>query len=312
MRTCDHDDAAGQLRRGSGRGGVRPVGTLRLDACTGGAAGRLAGAGDAARRAGRRARQEALDRRGGGGRPGSATRRSGGGWASPARRSARRLGRGAPKPPRRTARRATGGGCSRWSARTNRRGCRDGSGSPAEPALAPCPQRPAAAPRLLLLLLLLSLLVTAPASPAACGAGGGVVQGAGGAVVEGRVRSRYAGAMLLHASARDGPERAGRCGGRPACRRAAAGGGQRLHRAGKRQDRAVRALAAAEAGPLAGLAALPDLRTLRPALAGVADPRPLRLQRLHARDARRGPVTSSVYYVDDHFVRPPGEARRQG
>jgi hypothetical protein len=63
-------------------------------------------------------------------------------------------------------------------------------------------------------------------------------------------------------------------------------------------------LAAAEAGPLAGLVALPDLRTLRPALAGIADRTdPLRLQQMFAAAMLAAdPVTSGVYYIDDHFV----------
>ena len=63
-------------------------------------------------------------------------------------------------------------------------------------------------------------------------------------------------------------------------------------------------LAAAEAGPLAGLSRLPGLRTLRPGLAAIADRAdPLDLQRMFAAamlDA--DPVTLGVYYVDDHFV----------
>ena len=63
-------------------------------------------------------------------------------------------------------------------------------------------------------------------------------------------------------------------------------------------------LAAAEAGPLAGLSALPGLRALRPELAriaGAADP--LRLQSLFAAAMLAAdPVLSGVYYVDDHFV----------
>ncbi len=63
-------------------------------------------------------------------------------------------------------------------------------------------------------------------------------------------------------------------------------------------------LAAAEAGPLAGLAALPGLRALRPELARIADGTdPLRLQTLFAAAMLAAdPVTSGVYYVDDHFV----------
>ena len=63
-------------------------------------------------------------------------------------------------------------------------------------------------------------------------------------------------------------------------------------------------LAAAEAGPLAGLAALPGLRTLRPQLAAIADRTdPVALQRMFASAMLAAdPVTSGVYYVDDHFV----------
>jgi hypothetical protein len=63
-------------------------------------------------------------------------------------------------------------------------------------------------------------------------------------------------------------------------------------------------LAAAEAGPLAGFAALPGLRALRPALAEIADRTdPLELQSLFAAAMLAAdPVTSGVYYVDDHFI----------
>ena len=63
-------------------------------------------------------------------------------------------------------------------------------------------------------------------------------------------------------------------------------------------------LAAAEAGPLAGLAVLPGLRALRPQLAAIADRTdPLRLQSMFASAMLAAdPVTSGVYYVDDHFV----------
>src|SRR5260370_7295285 len=71
-------------------------------------------------------------------------------------------------------------------------------------------------------------------------------------------------------------------------------------------------LAAAEAGPLAGLAVLPGLRALRPQLAAVADRTdPLRLQSMFASAMlAAAPVTSGVYYVPHHFVphtppRPP-------
>src|SRR5258708_1550872 len=63
-------------------------------------------------------------------------------------------------------------------------------------------------------------------------------------------------------------------------------------------------LAAGAAGPLAGLTALPGLRTLRPRLAALADATdPLELQAMFARAMLEAdPVTSGVYYVDDHFV----------
>ena len=63
-------------------------------------------------------------------------------------------------------------------------------------------------------------------------------------------------------------------------------------------------LAAAEAGPLAGLGALPGLRVLRPELAKIADGTdPLKLQQMFASAMLAAdPVISGVYYVDDHFV----------
>jgi hypothetical protein len=63
-------------------------------------------------------------------------------------------------------------------------------------------------------------------------------------------------------------------------------------------------LTAAAAGPLAGLAVLPDLRTIRPKLAAIADGTdPVALQRLFASAMLAAdPVVSGVYYVDDHFV----------
>jgi hypothetical protein len=60
----------------------------------------------------------------------------------------------------------------------------------------------------------------------------------------------------------------------------------------------------AQVGPLAGIAALPSLRTLRPRLAAIAEAcDPLELQRAFAR-AMLGadPNETGVYFVDDHFV----------
>src|SRR6266849_4783405 len=157
-----------------------------------------------------------------------------------------------------------------------------------------------------------------PAGAARDGADGGPPSpppGPGGPKITGGVFwSRYAGAMLLHAfTARAG---AGQV------LESAAGGGQPAGRSRRFADVAllsvtsmcfalgaetteqVKHLTAACAGPLAGLAVLPHLRTLRPALAGIADAAdPLALQEMAARAMLAAdPVTSGVYYVDDHFV----------
>ena len=136
--------------------------------------------------------------------------------------------------------------------------------------------------------------------------GGGLVRASGGGIAEGRVRSRYAGAMLLHAFAAQadaGQILAAAAGGEPA--------GVALLAAvsacfglGAVTTEQVKHLAAAEAGPLAGLVMLPDLRTLRPKLAAIADGTdPLKIQQLFASAMLAAdPVTSGVYYVDDHFV----------
>lgn len=146
----------------------------------------------------------------------------------------------------------------------------------------------------------------APSPDAAGGAAPGLVRGPGGIIIEGLVRSRYAGAMLLHAFA-------SRVDASPVLGIAAGG-----DRAGTGLLAAVSAcfglgaataeqfkhLHRAEAGPLGGLAVLPELRTLRPALAGMADRAdPLRLQEMPAAAMLAAdPVLSGVYYVDDHFV----------
>ena len=126
---------------------------------------------------------------------------------------------------------------------------------------------------------------------------------------EGVFASRYAGAMLLHAFF------------------AQADAGGVLAAAGSGADRRpgdvpllsavsmcfalgadtveqFKHLAAAEAGPLAGLGTLPGLRALRPRLAAIAGGTdPLRLQAMFASAMLAAdPVTSGVYYVDDHFV----------
>jgi len=145
-----------------------------------------------------------------------------------------------------------------------------------------------------------------PSGGAPGGPGAGGLVPAGGGIAEGRVRSRYAGAMLLHAFA-------ARAGAGEILAAAAGGdrGRARLLAAaaacfglGAATTEAFKHLAAAEAGPLAGLRVLPDLRTLRPALAAIADAAdPLRIQAMFARAMLAAdPVTSGVYYIDDHFV----------
>jgi len=152
-----------------------------------------------------------------------------------------------------------------------------------------------------------------PAADAGRGAGGhgGGGSGAGAAAagpgVTGQVvASRYAGAMLLHAFA-------GRAGAGQIL--AAAAGGEPAGVAllsavslcfalGAATLEQFKHLAAADAGPLAGLGALPDLRTIRPRLAALADGTdPVAVQRLFASAMLAAdPVLSGVYYVDDHFV----------
>ena len=122
------------------------------------------------------------------------------------------------------------------------------------------------------------------------------------------VRSRYAGAMLLHAFA----SRAGAgeifwaAAGQDAAPQDVAllAAVSACFALGAETTEQFKHLAAAEAGPLAGLSRLPGLRTLRPRLAAVADRAdPLELQQMFAQamlDA--DPVASGVYYVDDHFV----------
>ncbi len=129
-----------------------------------------------------------------------------------------------------------------------------------------------------------------------------------GPILQGRWACRYAGAMLLHpfsahVGAGDILGGAAGAGARPgdaallwavsSCFALGAGSVEQFkHLAGR------------EAGALAGLAGLPELRSLRPALARIADAAdPLALQAAFAQAMLSAwPVTSGVYYVDDHFV----------
>ena len=144
-------------------------------------------------------------------------------------------------------------------------------------------------------------------------AGLAVEPGPGGPRITGGVFwSRYAGAMLLHAfTARAGAGQvlsaagAGRgAGGYRFADVALLSATSTCFALGAETIEQVKHLTAACAGPLAGLAVLPHLRTLRPALAAIADAcDPLAVQEMAARAMlAAGPVTSGVYYVDDHFV----------
>jgi transposase len=141
------------------------------------------------------------------------------------------------------------------------------------------------------------------------GAGAGLPPGGGPAAwplpAQGALWSRYAGAMLLHgflAQAGAGTVLAA-AAGEPGdtLLLSAVSMGFALGAATTEQ---FKHLAAAEAGPLAALAALPGLRALRPRLAAIADRTdPVALQRMFASAMLAAdPVTSGVYYVDDHFV----------
>ena len=116
--------------------------------------------------------------------------------------------------------------------------------------------------------------------------------------------SRYAGAMLLHAffaRTAAGAVLAGAAGPQDVALLTAV---SMCFALGAATTEQFKHLAAAEAGPLAGLSTLPGLRALRPELASIAGAAdPLRLQTLFAAAMLAAdPVTSGVYYVDDHFV----------
>ena len=152
-----------------------------------------------------------------------------------------------------------------------------------------------------------------PEAGAGAGAGAGPPPGRGLPAwplpAEGVFASRYAGAMLLHAFF-------ARAGAGSVLAAAASGADRQpgdvpllsavsmCFALGADTVEQFKHLAAAEAGPLAGLGTLPGLRALRPRLAAVAGGSdPLRLQAMFASAMLAAdPVTSGVYYVDDHFV----------
>ncbi|HME63691.1 MAG TPA: hypothetical protein VKG61_02205 [Streptosporangiaceae bacterium] len=123
---------------------------------------------------------------------------------------------------------------------------------------------------------------------------------------EGVLASRYAGAMLLHAffTRADAGSALPASGDRRPADVALLTAVSMCFALGADTIEAFKHLAAADAGPLAGLAVLPGLRTLRPHLARIADAGdPVAVQAMFASAMLTAdPVTSGVYYVDDHFV----------
>ncbi|HUL26824.1 MAG TPA: transposase [Streptosporangiaceae bacterium] len=116
--------------------------------------------------------------------------------------------------------------------------------------------------------------------------------------------SRYAGAMLLHAffgRVDAGTVLATAGGPGDVALLTAASLGFAL---GASSVEGLKHLIRVQAGPLAGLAVLPELRTLRPRLAAIADAcDPLGLQTSLARAMLAADAPAlPVYFVDDHFV----------
>ncbi|MGH3798923.1 MAG: putative transposase [Pseudonocardiaceae bacterium] len=127
---------------------------------------------------------------------------------------------------------------------------------------------------------------------------------------QGAVGSRYAGAMLLHAFF-DRVDAAGvlgqACAGSARARYDDLGlltGTCVAFALGVSSVEGIKHLIRSQAGPLAGLVAVPELRTLRPRLAALADRcDPLELQqRLAAAMLAADAPGLGVYFVDDHFV----------
>ena len=128
--------------------------------------------------------------------------------------------------------------------------------------------------------------------------------------VTGAYDSRYAGAMLLHAfydRVDAGAVLATVTSGTPGRRYDDLGvlcATSLAFALGASSVEGTKHLLRGQAGPLAGLASLPELRTLRPRLAGIADHTdPLGLQRALATAVLAADAPSlGVYFVDDHFV----------
>ncbi len=190
-------------------------------------------------------------------------------------------------------------------------GAADAAGAGFEPQPEPAPQPPAAQPGRQQPGPGPGLETARPAAETETARAAGLLA-AGSRITDGQVRSRYAGAMLLHAF--------GARAGAGDILAAAAGdsgpGGTRFadvallsatsigFALGAATTGQFKHLTAAAAGPLAGMASLPGLRTLRPRLAAIAGGcDPLELQAMFAQAMLEAdPVTSGVYYVDDHFI----------
>ena len=145
---------------------------------------------------------------------------------------------------------------------------------------------------------------TEPGAGAGAGGGGGLPAWplpAGGVFA-----SRYAGAMLLHAffARTDAGSALPASGERRPADVALLSAVSMCFALGADTIEQFKHLAAADAGPLAGLAVLPGLRTLRSHLARIADGAdPVAAQAMFAAAMLTAdPVTSGVYYADDHFV----------
>ena len=184
------------------------------------------------------------------------------------------------------------------------------------PGPEPSPGRPASLLLLSLLLLLppLFLLVAGPALPGAGREAAWCRERAGRSRRAGCGRGMRGRCCCTRSGRGRAPRTcwpARRAGGQPAAARLLAAVSACIG-LGYATTEQFKHLAAAEAGPLAGLVALPDLRTLRPALAGIADRTdPLRLQQMFAAAMLAAdPVTSGVYYIDDHFVPYTGASRQ--
>ena len=149
-----------------------------------------------------------------------------------------------------------------------------------------------------------------PETGAGAGGGGGLPPGGGLPAwplpAEGAFASRYAGAMLLHAffARADAGSALPASGDRRPADVALLSAVSMCFALGADTIEQFKHLAAADAGPLAGLAVLPGLRTLRSHLARIADGAdPVAVQAMFAAAMLTAdPVTSGVYYVDDHFV----------